>query len=102
VDLFNQNLEFHKIDLVDAAPLLYLRDLLTGSGRNQAIAHLFIDEMQDYTLPQLMYLKYIFPNRSEEHTSELQSRFDLVCRLLLYSSSFHFRSFPTRRSSDLC
>ena len=22
-------------------------------------------------------------NRSEEHTSELQSRFDLVCRLLL-------------------
>src|SRR5437868_7966720 len=24
-----------------------------------------------------------FPYRSEEHTSELQSRFDLVCRLLL-------------------
>src|SRR5207249_3952880 len=24
------------------------------------------------------------PNRSEEHTSELQSRFDLVCRLLLH------------------
>src|SRR5699024_12180014 len=24
-----------------------------------------------------------FRNRSEEHTSELQSRFDLVCRLLL-------------------
>src|SRR5699024_11256376 len=26
---------------------------------------------------------FIGPNRSEEHTSELQSRFDLVCRLLL-------------------
>src|SRR5699024_11561440 len=26
---------------------------------------------------------YSFPSRSEEHTSELQSRFDLVCRLLL-------------------
>src|SRR5699024_12353873 len=25
----------------------------------------------------------LFPTRSEEHTSELQSRFDLVCRLLL-------------------
>src|SRR5699024_12155778 len=25
----------------------------------------------------------LFPSRSEEHTSELQSRFDLVCRLLL-------------------
>src|SRR5699024_12276264 len=30
-------------------------------------------------------LKYVFSDllRSEEHTSELQSRFDLVCRLLL-------------------
>src|SRR5699024_11707090 len=26
------------------------------------------------------------PSRSEEHTSELQSRFDLVCRLLLESA----------------
>src|SRR5699024_11976186 len=26
---------------------------------------------------------FISPDRSEEHTSELQSRFDLVCRLLL-------------------
>src|SRR5437868_12115630 len=25
----------------------------------------------------------LLPQRSEEHTSELQSRFDLVCRLLL-------------------
>src|SRR5699024_5173537 len=31
--------------------------------------------------------------RSEEHTSELQSRFDLVCLVL--------HAFPTRRSSDL-
>src|SRR5699024_11410622 len=27
--------------------------------------------------------KIVKPSRSEEHTSELQSRFDLVCRLLL-------------------
>src|SRR5699024_6427410 len=33
--------------------------------------------------------------RSEEHTSELQSRFDLVCRRLILIL------FPTRRSSDL-
>src|SRR5438874_2297495 len=51
--------------------------------------------------------------RSEEHTSELQSRRDLVCRLLLekknlFHFSYHFfaaslflHSFPTRRSSDL-
>src|SRR5690349_11907352 len=42
--------------------------------------------------------------RSEEHTSELQSRRDLVCRLLLESCRAHpaLHSFPTRRSSDLC
>src|SRR5699024_11227075 len=28
-------------------------------------------------------LEQMMPERSEEHTSELQSRFDLVCRLLL-------------------
>src|SRR5207249_12309138 len=28
-------------------------------------------------------LAHLAPYRSEEHTSELQSRFDLVCRLLL-------------------
>src|SRR5690349_8700170 len=41
--------------------------------------------------------------RSEEHTSELQSRRDLVCRLLLESSGDlrALHSFPTRRSSDL-
>src|SRR5207249_8229861 len=31
----------------------------------------------------LAILGLFFPSRSEEHTSELQSRFDLVCRLLL-------------------
>src|SRR5207248_389944 len=42
-------------------------------------------------------------NRSEEHTSELQSPYDLVCRLLLESYAAHrdLHSFPTRRSSDL-
>src|SRR5689334_10157524 len=42
-------------------------------------------------------------SRSEEHTSELQSQFHLVCRLLLERTApplvLHF--FPTRRSSDL-
>src|SRR5699024_11617836 len=32
---------------------------------------------------ELLWLQDKFPERSEEHTSELQSRFDLVCRLLL-------------------
>src|SRR5689334_19926442 len=42
--------------------------------------------------------------RSEEHTSELQSQFHLVCRLLLESidNNIDLYIFPTRRSSDLC
>src|SRR5438046_4271063 len=39
--------------------------------------------------------------RSEEHTSELQSLTNLVCRLLLDPHHLHLHSFPTRRSSDL-
>src|SRR5699024_11655703 len=38
-------------------------------------------------------LSFSFTNmsyvRSEEHTSELQSRFDLVCRLLLDKKQYH-------------
>src|SRR5437868_12965232 len=36
-------------------------------------------------------------SRSEEHTSELQSRFDLVCRLLLEKKKYH-NSSPSRSS----
>src|SRR5699024_4263210 len=44
-----------------------------------------------------LFIKLVsISERSEEHTSELQSRFDLVCRRLL-----PLYSFPTRRSSDL-
>src|SRR5207249_6222747 len=31
----------------------------------------------------------VWPFRSEEHTSELQSRFDLVCRLLLEKKNYN-------------
>src|SRR2546428_7485351 len=36
--------------------------------------------------------------RSEEHTSELQSRSDLVCRLLLEKKKNHTRHLPLRVS----
>src|SRR5699024_12651186 len=49
----------------------------------------FTKEIPDYTYSETFELKdfyvrkYAQKDRSEEHTSELQSRFDLVCRLLL-------------------
>ncbi len=60
-DDFLQAIEYHKCPLVDTAPLLYLRDILTGGGQNHAMKHLFVDEMQDYTIAQLQYLHHAFP-----------------------------------------
>src|SRR5699024_11546553 len=44
-----------------------------------------IDLATKQQLTEIEYFKAAYENlgRSEEHTSELQSRFDLVCRLLL-------------------
>src|SRR5699024_12078141 len=47
--------------------------------------HVIMDEWLPVLLGQSLppYSGYQMEERSEEHTSELQSRFDLVCRLLL-------------------
>src|SRR5699024_11949533 len=45
--------------------------------RQGADITLLVGELLNHTSPVKVY------SRSEEHTSELQSRFDLVCRLLL-------------------
>src|SRR5260221_5905234 len=37
---------------------------------------------------------FTFPKRSEEHTSELQSHSDLVCRLLLEKKNTAMRQIP--------
>src|SRR5207249_12170287 len=42
-----------------------------------------VDEVSGKTGLAHMFEHMMFKGRSEEHTSELQSRFDLVCRLLL-------------------
>src|SRR5690606_39476264 len=44
--------------------------------------HAYPRELAAFPLPSLKLQKY-WPPRSEEHTSELQSRENLVCRLLL-------------------
>src|SRR5207249_9690327 len=55
-----------------------------GYSADQATAAL--EDVFRKTMPREMGFDYSgmsFQERSEEHTSELQSRFDLVCRLLL-------------------
>src|SRR2546427_1219460 len=50
-------------------------------------------------------LEVIFPQRSEEHTSELQSQSNLVCRLLLEKKkkyNIHLKDeWPLRQASEL-
>lgn len=58
---FRDGIEAHDIRLEDAAPLLYLRDLLSGGGQNNLIQYVFVDEMQDYSMAQLRYLHHAFP-----------------------------------------
>src|SRR5699024_11749577 len=54
------------------------------SGSHDCYMLIFMSRISD---PSISSISRIFKdaiyNRSEEHTSELQSRFDLVCRLLL-------------------
>src|SRR5438067_10720013 len=51
----------------------------------------------------LRHMQHPRVTRSEEHTSELQSRFDLVCRLLLEKKKQHETSYirHTSYSSDI-
>ncbi|GAA6114488.1 RNA polymerase recycling motor HelD [Apilactobacillus apinorum] len=58
---FEDKLELHQVRLDDAAPLLYLRDLMVGGGQNRKMQYLFVDEMQDYSIAQLIYIKHAFP-----------------------------------------
>ncbi|MGR3742312.1 RNA polymerase recycling motor HelD [Companilactobacillus sp. DQM5] len=55
------NIEYHKIRLSDAIFVLLIRDIVTGTGKNYSIQHLFVDEMQDYPISVFKYLDYSFP-----------------------------------------
>src|SRR5699024_12606688 len=53
-----------------------------GSGLSKSLGALEADAFEAVPRNGLAPFECV-ANRSEEHTSELQSRFDLVCRLLL-------------------
>src|SRR5437868_13155002 len=54
----------------------------------------------DKELDHKMLLRHDDP-RSEEHTSELQSRFDLVCRLLLEKKNNKRHKRPSRVAAEV-
>ncbi|WP_300560004.1 RNA polymerase recycling motor HelD [Companilactobacillus sp.] len=61
IEAIDHNVEAHKLSLSDAVAVLYLRDYVTDSGINSGIQHIFIDEVQDYTMAQLKYIEHAFP-----------------------------------------
>src|SRR5699024_11754413 len=63
-------------------PICCDSDALDGCSLFSETTKITLDEQY----PCIIYdrgCQYVYFLRSEEHTSELQSRFDLVCRLLL-------------------
>lgn len=45
----------------DATPYLYLKEQLEGFQRNTSVRHVFVDEAQDYSPFQFVFLKKLFP-----------------------------------------
>src|SRR5699024_11310645 len=86
--LFTQNmktfeeLEPHYKYMLSLFESGYMKDLELYAFDNASVITKLFLKFGDYGLSRNEeFNKYL--NRSEEHTSELQSRFDLVCRLLL-------------------
>src|SRR5690606_42062581 len=68
----------YTLSLHDALPIFY-----TACRPCQLFSQLFFLFRSGLSLERSRYYKNRFGLRSEEHTSELQSRENLVCRLLL-------------------
>src|SRR5207249_6856864 len=79
---------FHKVISPKALPAIYIKEtrLVSQSfvATNRFVPQLLLRGGPTEKLP-----------RSEEHTSELQSRFDLVCRLLLENKNNAIRTDET-------
>src|SRR5947207_2113807 len=85
------------VRIVPGEVILLQRDHIGRPGLDEAA------DLGEVRAPEIDVPAQHLDLRSEEHTSELQSHSDLVCRLLLelYLHRLALYSFPTRRSSDL-
>src|SRR5699024_12875130 len=81
--------ELYTLSLHDALPILavFIFQVAADPDNDELIRHTAkVDPCKFLMMPDAVECnqkRILFILRSEEHTSELQSRFDLVCRLLL-------------------
>src|SRR3989442_10890585 len=70
--------EIYTLSLHDALPIYLAAFLVPGTLLEASLRHVAVDLRAPHVRPRAHEI-----NRSEEHTSELQSRPHIVCRLLL-------------------
>src|SRR5699024_11743124 len=85
----DNDLKLVEVNYVKEGPDFFLRIFLDKKGGISlddcaAFSEIISAQLDEWDIiGGAYYLDVSSPGRSEEHTSELQSRFDLVCRLLL-------------------
>src|SRR5699024_11661067 len=70
-------------ELAKRNAIAHITQLVSPQADKKSILHLFLPHEISTVKQALRDMQQSHRTRSEEHTSELQSRFDLVCRLLL-------------------
>src|SRR5438874_9082573 len=85
--------EIPSLSLHDALPIYRLRERAEREPRGHRLHHR--DTVRG--LPA----RPSDPERSEEHTSELQSRRDIVCRLLLEKKKIAYTSFKNTKLTPI-
>src|SRR2546429_6561113 len=86
--------EIYTLSLHDALPILIDPFLSTSTDKPEAISRMEITRMRTRRPGKRLPSNH----RSEEHTSELQSRLHLVCRLLLEKKNNYFNKDISYRS----
>lgn len=106
IESIDHNVEAHKLSLSDSVAILYLRDYITDSGINSSIQHIFIDEVQDYTMAQLKYIEHAFPmakmtllgDRSQDVLTSSYRQKDLVTEVSELFGKKHMTTISLNQS----
>src|SRR3712207_7028821 len=90
--------EIYTLSLHDALPIW---QLLLADARDDAGDEVRRGDVVDHGLLPLLRTESVEQLRSEEHTSELQSRQYLVCRLLLEKKKQTYKTLPPNNNNKM-